>query len=452
MTSAPFVLVGLGSNRSNWLARVSHWVTSGALPAELSRCATIEEFRAGLITGPVSMALVDELSRHLDRDLLAAVRGAGAVPVVVCGTPPRRDWMALGAAAVLTDDFDLTAVAELLRTRARPLEMPERPVPDVGPIGRSGRLVAVCGPGGTGTSTVACALAQGLAQMPVQHSGRRRADRVVDEGATGPAGAHGGVLLADAALNGEQAVLHGVEPGTMGLPALVDAHRRSVPAPSEILRYTVEIDERNYRLVTGIRRRRAWVTMRPRALQAALSTLLRDFALVVADTDADVEGEPDGGSLDVEERNALSRCVLARADAVVVVAGPGVKGCYSLLRTLEELWAFGVPEGRVVPVVNRGRGGRNERAELTVALQGLTGAHAVLPPVFLPDKDVEAALVDGRQLPTWLWEPVTSAVRAVLANHGSRLVDPTDPVAPSRVPVAVGSARAAWDECEERPA
>ena len=427
MRPARYVLIGLGSSRTEWLARLSHWVTSGALSADLSRCLTVEEFRAGLATRAVSVAFVDELAKPLDRDLLANIRAAGAVPVVVAGRQPRRDWYALGAHATLPDDFDLGAVAELLRSRARPVHLPEDPMPAPPPTRPAGRLVAVCGPGGAGSSTVAAGLAQGLAA----HLGRR-------------------VVLADMALNGEQAVLHGIESSSLGLPGLVDAHRRSTVAAADLDRHLIQVAERSYALATGIHRRRAWATMRPRALHAALTSLLETFTDVVADTDADIEGEPDGGSLDVEERNAMSRCAIARADVVVVVGQPGVKGCYSVLRALEDLWAFGVPENRVVAVVNRCRGGRLERTEIGIALRGLSGERLVRAPVFIPDREVEPILVDGRRLPAWLCDPVASVVRGVLDRLGGRTIDLTDPV-----PVPVGIAQRSaelWDRLEERPA
>ena len=434
MSGAPFVIVGLGSSRSSWLARLSHWVTSGALPCDLSRCVTVEEFRAVLMSRPVSMALVDELSRHVDRDLLATVRAAGGVPVVVTAREPRRDWSALGADAVLGDDFEVGAVIELLRTRARPVEVHEvTRAGDAAPA-PGGRLVAVCGPGGTGASTVAAALAQGLAaSTPGPRVGQR------------------GVVLVDMTLNGEQAVLHSADRPGLGLPGLVDAHRRAAVEPHELERYVVDVAERSYTLVSGIRRRRAWTAMRPRALHAAVSSLLSAYPVVVADTGSDLEGEPDGGSLDVEERNAMSRCAVGRADVVVVVCHPGVKGCYSLLRVLEDLWSFGVPEDRVLTVVNRCRGGRFERSEINVALRGLSGGHLVLTPVFVPDRDVEAALVDGRALPSWLCAPVAAAVRSMLDRHGPRLIDLTEPVPAMAAAASVGGSLI-WDDAEDRPA
>jgi hypothetical protein len=429
-----FVLVALATARSTWLARLSQWVTSGSLPAELVRCLTVEEFRATLRARRVSVALVDEMSRHADRDLLGAVRAARGTPVVVVGRQPRRDWSALGADACLPEDFELATLSDLLRTRSVPVGVSEgaADMATIEPAPPGGRLVAVCGPGGAGASTVACALAQGLARG-VASGGRGAARR--REGREG--GTPTPVALVDLALNGEQAVLHGAPPGGPGLPALVEAHRRGGVDPASLDAFLLAVEERSYLLVTGLRRRRAWSTMRPRALHAAIEGLLRRFAWVVADTDSDAEGEPDSGSLDVEERNAMSRCALGRATAVVVVGHPGVKGAYSLVRTVEDLLEFGVAPERLVPVVNRCRSGRTERAEVDAALAALLPAGPGHPPVHLPERDVEGALVDAARLPGWLVDPVTAAVEAVAARVGA--AGPAADPSGTPVPIEPGS-------------
>ena len=443
-----FVLVGLATARSTWLARLSHWVTSGSLPAELVRCLTVEEFRATLRARRVSVALVDEMSRHADRDLLAAVRAAGGTAVVVVGGQPRRDWPALGADACLPEDFELATLTDLLRTRALPVGALDgaADAAAVEPGLPAGHLVAVCGPGGTGASTVACALAQGLAAGATgdgRKAGRRRNRRVRGERRDGDGRTE--VALVDLALNGELAVLHGAPPGVPGLPGLVEAYRRGGPDPAALDGYLVAVEERSYLLVTGLRRRRAWSTMRPRALHAAVEGLLRRFSWVVADTDSDSEGEPDSGSLDVEERNAMSRCALGRAAAVVVVGQPGVKGAYSLVRTVEDLIAFGVPPERLVPVVNRCRSGRAERADLGAVLTGLLPLGTDPPVVHLPERDVERELVDAARLPAWLVDPVTAAVEGVVARVGG----PGLPVDPSETPEPVEPGSLAyWGKAE----
>lgn len=425
-TTERFVLVGLATARSTWLARVSQWVTSGSLPAELVRCLTVEEFRATLRGRRVSVALVDEMSRHADRDLLAAVRAAGGAAVVVTGRPPRRDWGALGADALLSEDFDVSALSELLRTRALPVDVgPESAAdwPSAASEGQRGSLVAVCGPGGTGASTVACALAQGLTHHPGPAAAAGNAPPgstaagSTAAGSTAAGSAPQGVVLADMALNGELALLHGVPPGAGGLPALVEAHRRGAVDGDGLDEVLVALADRGYLLLTGIARRRAWLTLRPRALRSAVAGLRSRFAWVVADTDSDAEGEPDSGSLDVEERNAMSRCALGEAAAVVVVGQPGVKGVYSLLRTIEEAVAFGVSPERVVPVVNRCRSGRLGRSEMETAIEQL-GADAATRPVFLPERDVERVLLDGGRLPAWLVDPVTAAVVEAVDKGG----------------------------------
>ena len=51
---------------------------------------------------------------------------------------------------------------------------------------------------------------------------------------------------------------------------------------------------------------------------------------VVADVTGDVEGEAEGGSADVEERNHLARSAVLNSSVVVAVGAPGMKGVHSL--------------------------------------------------------------------------------------------------------------------------
>jgi hypothetical protein len=164
--------------------------------------------------------------------------------------------------------------------------------------------------------------------------------------------------------------------------------------------------------------------------------------VVVADVEADVEGEREGGSLDVEERNVMSRTAIGRADVVLVVADPGMKGIHSSARVVGDLLGLGVPGYRVIPVLNRAPRSRRLRAELVAAFAALacpdpaslahashvmTGGSVVASeqgstpsPIFVPERRVEECLRDGVRLPSQMTIPVTGAVRAVLDRHGAR--------------------------------
>ncbi|HEX6475743.1 MAG TPA: hypothetical protein VF005_00590, partial [Acidimicrobiales bacterium] len=175
----------------------------------------------------------------------------------------------------------------------------------------------------------------------------------------------------------------------------------------------------------------------------------RTFAAVVADVEADVEGERDGGSLDVEERNVMSRTALRQADVVLVVGGPGMKGIHSLARVIGDVLGVGVSGDRVIPVVNRAPRSRRSRAELARTAASLMGSDSgsggfhelvggggrateqtrVASPIFLPERRVEECLRDGVCLPSQLTAPVTGAVRAVLARNGDRTRPSTGPEA-----------------------
>jgi hypothetical protein len=176
-------------------------------------------------------------------------------------------------------------------------------------------------------------------------------------------------------------------------------------------------------LLLGLRRARNWSALRPRAFGAAFDALTRGWRAVVCDTDPELEGEDDGGSVDVEERHLMARTVAAHADVAFAVGAPTMKGVHGVVRVLGELLDHEVPAERIVTVFNRGPKGGRARAELTSAvttlLQGRPGASALPSPIFLPERRVEEALRDGVRLPASLTAPLAGAFTAIVDRAGA---------------------------------
>lgn len=417
------MLLGLAPARAGWFRSVGAWANSGALPAEFVKCLSAEEVGARLASGRAFSAFVADAGLPaVDRDLIARAAAAGCAVLVVDDRRVVRDWAALGAAKVLPADFGrddllhaLSAHARMVqRTHARTDELAARPVPS----GWRGTVVAVTGPGGTGTSTVAMALAQALGD-DVRNAGM--------------------VLLADLRLHAELAMLHDTGDICPGVQELVEAHRAGQPPAEDIRGLVVEPPGRPYHLLLGLRRSRFWPTLRPQAFASAFDSLERTFRAVVCDVDADLEGEDDAGSLDVEERNIMARTAVSHAAAVLAVGLPSMKGLHALVRVIDALVGFGVPGERILPVLNRAPRPVRARASLTAALAELTAP--VLPgdppglpsPLFLPDRRLEDDLRDARRLPPAIAAPLAAAVTAVAerarvarraAGAGPELVKP----------------------------
>ncbi|HVM20163.1 MAG TPA: hypothetical protein VM307_09405, partial [Egibacteraceae bacterium] len=368
----------------------------------------------------------------VDRDLIAAARDAGCPVIVVDDGRGSRNWHGLGAAATLPPSFDREQLLDALLAHAAMVGTGDEPAAadgwEVARGDRLGRVVVVCGPGGTGASTLAIAVAQQIAGDPR---------------------GEGPVLLADLALRAEQALLHDARDIVPGVQELLEAHRGRYPAPEEVGGLTFDVGGRGYRLLLGLRRSRYWSTVRPRAFEAAFETLRRTYGTVVCDVTADFEGEDEGGSLDVEERNVMARTAALRADAVVAVGMPGVKGLHALVRLLGELMDLGVPAARIVPVVNQAPRNPKARAEMAAALAQLTAlpgdaAADLASPVFVPRRRVDAAVRDGAAIPAPLGPLLAGAVRAVYRRSARRGGVAT----PAPVPVAPGTL-GTWTEDEQ---
>ncbi len=421
-----YVVATLAQPRSAWTTAVVRGATTGALPVEIVQCISVEELRARLGAGRAFSAVVlDSGVPGVDRELVEPVHRAGAALVVVASGRAERDWLDLGAQAVLATEPGLDEVMAALRAHARTIARGNEP--DVAPVATRrpatawrGTLVAVTGAGGAGTSTAAMALAQGLA-----HDARH--DSMV--------------VLADLALHADQALLHDAGDIVPGVQELVEAHRGAPLSTDAVRRLTFLVSERRYHLLLGLRRHQDWVAIRPRSFEAALDGLRRAFRIVVADVDADLEGESTCGSVDVEERNTMARSTLGQADVVVVLGRPGVAGLAHHVRVLAGVLDHGVAPERLVPVINAAPRSPRARAELTRALAELStplAPRAPLPaPVFLPERRrLDEAARDATRLPPVLVSPLVGAVGAILERCADR---PPEPSGLEPVAVAPGS-------------
>lgn len=426
MSADRYRLLGLAQPRSTWFRDLSRWATSAALPIEFVKCVAIDELHARLRSGRAfSAVVVDAGLAGLDRDLIDTAREAGAAVLVVDDGHARRDWAALGVDVVLPAQLDRSLLLAALSESAHPLRGPEV---DAGsslaptPAGWRGRLVAVTGPAGGGSSTVAMALAQGLAA---------------------PASQTGMVLLADLALHADQALLHDAGDVVPGVQELAEAHRAGTPTVDEVRRLTFHVDGSGYHLLLGLRRHRDWTALRPRSVETALDSLQRAFRQVVADVDADVEGDDEVGSVDVEDRNLLARTTMRRADLVVVVAPPSVAGLRRMVVTVGDLTRFGIDPGRLLPVVTRApRRGRG-RAEITAALGQLSPG--VSSPIYVPERrNLDELVRTATPLPRSISQPVTAAVEALLDRQPLVPAADEQPEPVAVVPGSLGS----WAEQE----
>jgi MinD-like ATPase involved in chromosome partitioning or flagellar assembly len=397
MSGSRYVLLGLAHPRSEWFRHLAQWCNGGAIPAELIKCLSPEEVLHRLDGGRRASALiVDATLPGVDRDLITAATSLGCVVIVIDDPRVIREWRSIGASDVLPQDFDRAMLLNSLVSNAtlidRATDAPiVHPETHRSPVG--GQLIAVCGSGGTGVSTLAIALAQGLAS-----DGQR-------------------VVLADLKLHAEQAMLHDVTAATGGLQSLVDAHRTQRLSPGQIGEFTLTVPLRGYELIVGLRRARFWSTIRPVAFTAALTTLVNTYDAVVCDVDADVEREATGGSIDVEERTAMSRLALLDADVVMVVAHPSMKGLHALNRLLIELGDLGVDITKILPVFNQSAKAPRVRAGYAAALAELIdwrkGDHPSVSPIHLPSREVDELLRSGDAMPDALVSPLMGAVKAM---------------------------------------
>jgi hypothetical protein len=402
-----YVVLGVARVRSTWFRDLSRWSTSAALPVDFVKCISLDEVRTRLASGRAfSALLVDAALVGLDRDLTDAAHVAGCAVVAVDDGSTRRDWTTLGVDAVLAEPTHRDAVLATLHEHGRAVSDVTEAIDAVDietrtaePTARQGRLVAVVGGAGTGRSTLAMAIAQGMAHDP-RHDGS--------------------VALADLALRGDLALLHDCGDVVPGVQELAEAHRTRATSPEDVRSFTFLMHDRGYHLLLGLRRPRDWAALRPRSVEAAIDGLLRAFRVTVADVDAEVDGEAECGSLDVEERNALARSTLAKAHVATVIGSATLPGLHRQTRVVVELVRFGVTADRLLIVVNRAPRSPSLRSDvanaIATSISALQGRPVALPsPLFVAERArIEQAHRDAVPLPTAFVDPVHAAVNAML--------------------------------------
>lgn len=431
MSSDRFVVLGLAHVRADWFREVSRWSTAGVVPVEFVKCVSVDELRARVATGRAfSAALVDAALPGIDRDLIDVARRAGCAVIAVADPHTQRDLLALGAVATLPAFFDSALLVSVLSEHSAMIgSAAARTTPPdserSAPPSWRGTVIAVTGGGGTGTSTVAMALAHGLA-ADVRARGR--------------------VLLADFALDADQAMLHDARDVVPGVQELVEAFRHGTPGADEIANLTFG-DGHPYRVLLGLRRHQDWTALRPRALQAALDEVRRHHTHIVCDIDPDLEGEAECGSFDVEERNLLARSAVDAASVVVVTGTAGVQGTHRLVRLLARLVEHGVAAERILPVVNRAPRSPRARAELARTIIDLVApligpsATSFSSPLFLAEqRRLDHSVRDGVGAPTAMASPLAAAAFAMLERRAeSTIVDLTSDAPTLVVPGSLGS-------------
>ena len=353
MSRGRYPVMVLAPTRADWVGSVLSWAMSGMVPVDLIRCLSAEELRARLDSGtPCSAVILDASAGNVDRDLVARARHSGTTCLIV--GPADRDWSEIGVHGVLDPGFGAEQLNQALREYCHSSPVEGIPAPSEPPVGRSrgptGRLHCVLGTPGSGSSTLAAALAQSLA----------------DELAT-----PGSVLLADLDLHSSQAALHDSADVIPGLQEMAEAHRLGRPSRQQVRDMTFAVPDRGYDLLLGVRRHRDWVALGASTIEAAIESLAAAYRETVLDTGSDLDDESTTGSHDIADRNSTTLVALRRAHSVVVVGRPGVAGLHRLFTLAAGLERLEVDPTRVSMVLNGAPRRRRARAEVLSALAEL---------------------------------------------------------------------------------
>lgn len=400
-----FVVLGVAPVRRSWFSNVSRWAHEAALPLEFIKCISTNEAISRLESSrPFSALLIDASAAGIDRDLLDLAASLGCAPIIVDHGLVDRDWADLGAKAVIPERFEPGDLLAVLEANASAIGhgSDDRTNADdsATPNARNGRVITVTGPGGMGSSTVAMALSQGLADTALRRP----------------------IVLADMALRASQAMLHDTRDVVPGLLEFVEGHRLGSPDAAGSMSSVHSFPERGYDLLLGLRHHRDWASIPARALAASWATLMNCYETTVCDITGEFDGLEETGSNDIEDRNRLARMAARNSDLVLAVSRGGAWGMRHLISTIVSLEEIGVEPARIVPVINFAPRNPRAKAEISKAIVELLNgrskdARALAPPVFVPfRKNLDSTVGSGSALPSAVTSPLISSVEAILAT------------------------------------
>lgn len=277
-------------------------------------------------------------------------------------------------------------LAEYRNQRER--SAPQPPPPATSDTWNEGRVLAVIGRAGSGTSTTAIAAAQGFAER------------------FGPST----VVLADLSRTGDQALLHDT-PDVV--PSFEDLAAATDPPPDYAQTCTFQVVARAYDLLLGLRRRREWASVTHSDVSTVVEALRSAYRVVVCDIDDDL----DGGSVEAEARNCAARHVVGVADAVLVTGTATLTGLRSMLLTLDDLRALGVEPNRLRPMLTRVPS-RRHRRQHAAALAALSSGGSELAGAAqsMESPQTEDAHHNGTRLVRSIVRPAIDAVADLLGE------------------------------------
>ncbi len=396
MDSERYSILGLAAPRAEWFGRVAQWGATSSLPIEFTKCVSVEELRVRLASSrPYSALLIDVSLPGFDREIVSSANKSKC-KVIGIETPRKaHPQNNLRLTATILETFEREELLSLLVQHCIPITslVTKNRLSNYDEVRDQhilANVIAVCGSGGTGVSTVAAALTSALAAQP---------------------GMGGSVLLADLVRRSDQALLHDVRDVIPGVQELIEIVRKADPTREEIRALTYHIDDRGYHLLLGMRKASTWTMNSPLIFKHVINLLRSAFGTVVCDIDSDFEGEFDTGSSDIEDRNAMTRVSAEAAQVVFVVGRPSAKGLFSLLKVVNDAVYFGIETRRIVPVINCAPRSQRHRSEISLSLMKLAANFQIdlNAPVFLPPCDVDQLHHNVDTFPEVLTNPLLLA-------------------------------------------
>jgi MinD-like ATPase involved in chromosome partitioning or flagellar assembly len=398
-----YTLAGLSITRSEWFSRVDGWSNSSTLPIDFVKCVSIDELRMRVKGGQnFSAVMVDAEYIQLDRELETFIDSAGALLVVI-GNESDLTRKELRRSKCLPSTFERTDLARFLAHNCRPshtfssiadtLEPPQEK------YASASSIIAVTGPGGTGTSTVAMILSQLIGQTS-QTSGS--------------------VVLLDGKQHPELAMLHDTNVVAPSIHELADACRFAIPSHEKVRDYTFHINSRNYDLLLGAQTSLGWAALRPERIDLTFATLRSAYDVVVADIAPEFDGESTIGSIDIEEHNYISRYIARSAQQIVIVGRDTAKGLFSTARVISDLIRFEVSPNSIQVVIIGERGRRFEFRKTKAAILDLTDLPRETPVTPLPYfPEIEAIHHDVSPFPRKITMPLVDMANGFASALGT---------------------------------
>ncbi len=347
-------LIAVASSSHTWLRELSQWVNGSLIDASLNVVLSAQDLEETLEqeSGPV-VILIDASNKKFD-ELLWERKNDRKIRVIIVGDSKTQN-QPRGYFEIIEYPFNATQFLEFATINSREITEPKTNIPNSEPeISKNldnlpnarfssiydmlrknspstksaesqtktpttghAKFIGIIGVPGSGSSTLAMALAQDL-------------------------GSEVAVLLVDLRADGDLAMYHDIDRSAPALGELMALAMKSGITTRHLRNFYQPVMTRNYQLIAGVKRQEEILTFRPNHMTTLFEVLKREFDFVIFDLDSSLRSPKLLDAFSDSATTIATETSLNWLDSVAITMTQDLKGIHSGLRLVHRLMLHGL--------------------------------------------------------------------------------------------------------------